>query len=272
MPPPLQTLDFQGCKLAWRLDGAGPPLLMIQGVGAYGTSPNPQVEILQRHYTCLSFDNRGIGASQPVGRPLTVDLMAADALALMDRAGFVSAHVVGHSLGGLIALQLALTAKPRVRSLSLICTFARGSDATGMTPRLIWIGLRVRFGSRKMRRRAFMELVLPPGRESGNPEEVAERLSRVFGHDIADLPPIYNRQLAAMSRHDVTGRLGELGGIPTLVISAEKDLIAPPSSGRSIAAGIPGARYIEIPGASHAFPVLEPERCAALLLEHLGNA
>src|SRR5579863_6773364 len=147
---PLQTLEFQGCRLAWRIEGAGPPLMMIQGVGAQGTAPNPLVEILQKHYTCLSFDNRGIGASQPVanepmGMPLTVEQMAADALALMDRAGWASAHFVGHSLGGLIALQLALTAKPRVRSLTLLCTFARGADGTRMTPRLLWIGMPMRF-------------------------------------------------------------------------------------------------------------------------------
>src|SRR5262249_30932681 len=59
---PLQTLDFQGCPLAYRIAGSGPPLVMIQGVGAYGTAPNPQVEILEPHYTCMTFDNRGIGA------------------------------------------------------------------------------------------------------------------------------------------------------------------------------------------------------------------
>src|SRR5580698_5968775 len=126
--PPIRTFEFQGCNIAWRMDGAGPPLLMIQGVGAYGTAPNPQVALLSKNYTSLRFDKRGIGASQPVAVPLTVEQMAADGLALMDRAGWVSAHIVGHSLGGLIALQLALTAKSRVRSLSLMCTFARGAD------------------------------------------------------------------------------------------------------------------------------------------------
>lgn len=242
---------------------------MIQGVGAFGVSPNPLVDLLARHYTCLSFDNRGIGASQPVGTRLTVKLMAADTLALMDQAGWPSANIVGHSLGGLIALQLALQAKPRVRSLSLLCTFARGADASGLTPALLWIVLRLRLGSRRVRRKAFLELVLPPDQVKAPPPGLIERLSAVFGHDIADLPPITNRQLAAMRRHDVTPRLGELAGIPALVISGEKDMIAPPSSGRAIAAGIPGARYIGIPGASHAFPIMETERCAVLVLDHL---
>jgi pimeloyl-ACP methyl ester carboxylesterase len=169
-------------------------------------------------------------------------------------------------------MQIALMAKPRVHSLSLLCTFARGADATRLTLALFWIVLRLRFGPRHLRREAFMELVLPAGQSKGFPDDIADRLAAVFGHDIADLPQIAGQQVAAMRRHDVTSRLKELAGIPTVVISGEKDMIARPSSGRAIAAGIPGSRYIEIPGASHAFPILEAERCGALLLEHLADA
>lgn len=269
--PGIETFEFQGCRLAFRFDGVGPPLLIIQGVGAYGTSPNPLIEVLQQRYMCLSFDNRGIGKSQPAAMKLTVERMAADALALMDHVGWESAHIVGHSLGGLIALQLALTAKQRLRSLTLLCTFARGADGTRMSGRLLWIGLRMRFGSRQVRRKAFMELVLPPDQQHRSSEELAQFLSGIFGHDIGDLPPITNEQEAAMKNCDVTPRLGELAGLATLVISGEKDMIARPSSGRAIAAGIPGAHYIEISGASHAFPILEPERCAALITEHMSG-
>jgi len=169
-------------------------------------------------------------------------------------------------------MQLALMAKPRVRSLSLLCTFARGADASRTTPELLWIALRIRFAPRPWRRKAFLELVLPSGQTNGYPVDIVERLSAVLGHDVADMPPIVNDQLAAMRRHDVTPRLNELSGIPTLVISGEKDVMARPSSGRAIAAGIRGSRYIEIPGATHGFPILEPERCGALLLEHLAGA
>jgi pimeloyl-ACP methyl ester carboxylesterase len=153
----------------------------------------------------------------------------------------------------------------------LLCTFARGADATRLTPALLWIGLRVRFGWRRLRQRAFIDLVVPPGKREGYSDALAQRISKILGHDVSDVPPVTDQQLAAMDKHDVTPRLRELSGVPTLVISAEKDLIAPPSSGRAIAAGIAGARYIEIAGASHAFPILEPERCGALTLEHLAG-
>lgn len=267
----IQTFQFEGCPLAYRIDGAGPPLVMIQGVGAYGTSPNPQIDLLMGRYQCLTFDNRGVGASVPAGKPVTVPQMARDTLALLDHVGWDSAHVVGHSLGGLAAMEVALTEKRRVRSLTLLNTFARGRDASRMTLKILWIGLRLRFAPRFMRGKAFMELVLPPDFQ-GDADKVAETLSGVFGHDIADLPESSNLQLKAMNAHDVTGRLKELADIPTLVISSEFDLIAKPAYGRAIAAGIPGSRYVEIAGSSHAFPVIQAERCAELTLEHLDAA
>lgn len=266
----IQKFEFESCPLAYRMDGGGPPLVMIQGVGAYGTSPNPQIDILKQHYECLTFDNRGVGASVPAGQKMTVPQMARDTLALMDHIGWDTAHIIGHSLGGLAAMELALTDKRRVRSLTLLNTFARGADASRMTLKLLWIVLRLQFAPRSIRRDAFMELVLPP-KFKGDAQKVADVLSGVFGHDIADLPDSSNRQLKAMKAHDVTERLSNLEGIPTLVISSEFDLIARPASGRAIAAGIPGARYIEIPGASHAFPVIDAERCAAMILEHLDK-
>ena len=269
---PLQTLDFRGCPLAYRIEGDGPPLVMIQGVAANGTSSNPQIEILKTRYTCLSFDNRGMGASQPAGMALTVEQMAADALALMTHAGWSSAHIAGHSLGGLVALQLALMAKHRVRSLSLICSFARGADVLQMTPALLWILVRMRFAPRAFRRQAFLELVLPTGQSKPFPSDLAQRFSAILGHDIADIPPLAAQQVAAMRAHDVTSRLCELSAIPTLIITGDKDRIARPASGRAIARGIPGSRYMEIINGSHAFPILEAERCAALVLEHLDHA
>jgi pimeloyl-ACP methyl ester carboxylesterase len=95
--------------------------------------------------------------NQPLGAPLTVAQMAGDALALMDNEGWETAHVVGHSMGGLIAQHIALTKRHRVRSLALLCTFARGSDATKITAWMIWVGLQTRIGTRTQRRRASLE-------------------------------------------------------------------------------------------------------------------
>lgn len=268
---PKKTLKANGCEFVYEVQGQGPPVVLIQGVGVCGKAWKPQVDRLSLLHQCLTFDNRGMGGSQPAGA-LTIEQMAHDAIALMDAEGWYAVHVVGHSMGGLIAQQLALLAPERVRSLSLLCTFARGADATKITAQMAWIGLRTRVGLRSWRRRAFLTLVSPPGTVPADSEKLAAHVSELFGHDIGDQPPVVMKQLAAMKRHDVTSRLGELGSIRTLVVSARHDLIAPPASGRAIAAGIPNARFVELADAAHGAPILDAERINALLLEHLSGA
>lgn len=267
------TCARPGCTLAAFRTGSGPPVVMIQGVGLHGGGWQPQVEGLAARYTCLWYDHRGIGASGPVGADLSVPQMAADVLALMDGQGWESAHLMGHSMGGLIALETALTARRRVRSLSLLCTFPKGSDATRLTWRMMSIGLRSRVGTRRQRRRAFLEIVYPPGVPTGAERDaLAARLAALFGHDLAEQPAAVMPQLRAMRRHDVTPRLGELAGIPALVLSAAHDPIAPPACGRAIAAGIEGTRYIGMADAAHGAPVQHAARVNGWLLEHLDAA
>jgi pimeloyl-ACP methyl ester carboxylesterase len=262
-----------GCRLAYDVRGEGPPILFIQGVGVHADGWLPQVESLASSYTCVSFDNRGMGRSQPAGLGLTVREMADDSLAILDAEGWASAHIVGHSLGGLVALALAQAAPGRVRSLSLLCTFAGGRDAAPLTLRMAWAGCRARIGTRRMRRRGFLRLVMPPPALFGaEADALAERLRPLFGHDLADQPAIVSSQLRAMRAADTTPRLGELAGIPTLVVSGAHDPIAPPASGRALAAGIPGARYVEYPDASHGLPIHRAERVNALLSQHLTAA
>lgn len=103
-------------------------------------------------------------------------------------------------------------------------------------------------------------------------DAVAESLIPIFGHDLADQPPIVMKQLAAMRVYDATPRLGELAGLPTLVVSAAYDPIAPPTAGRVLAAGIPQARYVEIADASHGVPIQQADRINTMLREHLAQA
>jgi pimeloyl-ACP methyl ester carboxylesterase len=265
-----------GCPLHYDVTGDGPPVLLIQGVGIHGAGWRPQVEALSGEFRCLTFDNRGMARSQPIGDcALTIEQMADDAVRVMDAAGWESAHVVGHSMGGLIALQLALVHRARVRSLSLLCTFADGRIPNRLTSWMLWVGIRTRIGTRRARRRAFLQLVMPPDayRAMTDSDAAAGELAPLFGHDVADHPPVTMKQLGAMKRYgDTTPRLGELKDLPTLVVSAEHDPIAPPSAGRAIAAGISGARYVELAGASHGMPIHQPARVNELLLDHLRQA
>lgn len=266
-----QVADFEGCPLAYQLQGSGPPVLFIQGVGVHGPGWQPQIEALATRYTCLSFDNRGLGRSLPAAREITVKQLALDALAVLDAAGIESAHVAGHSMGGLIAEQLALLAPGRVRSLALLCTFGGGPAAAPLTPRLLWWGLRTRIGTLPQRRRGFLHLLLAP--EAAATEDLdalAARLEPIFGHDLAIQPKIAADQLKAVRACDLRPRLGELAGLPTLVLAAKHDPIAPPAAGRELAAAIPGARYLEIADASHGLPISHAAQVNQLLAEHFA--
>ena len=268
----MPSLTRPDAHLVFEVAGTGSPIVFIQGIGVAGSGWAPQVEAFKRNFQCLTFDNRGLGRSVPCTGTITIESMSADVIALMDHLGWGSAHVVGHSMGGVIAQQVALDAPQRVRSLSLLCTFARGKDGARPTPRILWMSLRTRVGTRRMRRRAFLELVVPrKDLDRTDPDALAEGLAPLLGRDLADSPPILMKQLKALGRHDAFHRLAQLSGIPTWVASASLDPIASPDFGRQLAAAIPGARFDLLEGSSHAVPLTHPERVHPLLKDFLNS-
>jgi pimeloyl-ACP methyl ester carboxylesterase len=262
----MPKLKQQEVELHYEISGNGPPILFIQGIGVVGGCWRPQSVALEAHYQTLFFDNRGIGKSLPCAGKISIESMAADARALMDAAGWESAHVVGHSMGGVIAQELALNAPSRVRSLSLLCTFARGKDAARLTPWVLWMTLRTRIGTRRMRRRAFLEMLWPADSlRNADTDELAERVGELVGRDLADQPPVLMKQLMAMGRHDASARLKELWNIPTLVLSGEQDPIALPRYGKMLADAIPGARFEVMAATSHGMTIQKPDEVARRL-------
>jgi pimeloyl-ACP methyl ester carboxylesterase len=269
----VQTLSIDDVALAYRATGTGEAVLCVQGVGVAGSGWEPQVEALAPGHRVLVFDNRGVGAT-PRGRgALSIERMAADVWALLDAEAIDRVHLVGHSMGGLIAIVAALAAPARVRSLALVCTFADGAGPTRPTPRMIRLGLATRIGTRRMRRRAMQRMLFPDDwLRQVDRDALADRLNALFGRDLGEAPAIVSEQLEAMGRCDTTSRLPVLSGIPTLVVSGRHDPIAPPAFGRAIAAGIAGARYVEFEDASHALTIQHADRLNPLLLEHLAGA
>ena len=265
----LQTPD---ATIHYIREGTGTPLILVQGAGVIGEGWRPQIDALRDHHAIVALDNRGIGGSTYRTPALTIEDMAGDVLAIADVEGFDRFHLAGHSIGGLIAQAIALRARQRVLTLALLCTFERGRQASRLTPGIIWKGLRTRIGSRAMRRQAFMELVMPGAYLAGiDREALASQLATLFGHDLADQPAIVMKQLGAASRFDVSSRLHDLAGVPTLVLSARHDAIALPEYGRALAAHIPGARYVEVADAGHAVTIQCAREVNALLAEHLGG-
>ena len=265
----LQTAD---ATIHYIREGTGTPLILVQGAGVVGEGWRPQIEALSARYAIVAPDNRGIGKSTYKGGALTVADMAGDVLAIADAEGFDRFHLAGHSIGGLIAQEIALRARRRVLTLALLCTFERGGQAARLTPDIIWRGLRTRIGTAAMRRQAFMQMVMPDAYlASVDREKLAGELAQLFGHDLASQPPIVMKQLRAAARFDASGRLSELAGIPTLVVSARHDRIALPQFGRALAERIPGARYVEIAEGGHAVTIQCAHKVNKLLAEHLSE-
>jgi pimeloyl-ACP methyl ester carboxylesterase len=267
-----KTTSLTG-ELSYAVAGSGPAVLAIQGAGVTGSGWRPQVDGLVHRFRVVTFDNRGIGASSRGQSALTIERMAADALAIADAEGMERFHLIGHSMGGLIAQHVALTSRARVQSLALLCTFADGASATRLSGRMLVLAMRSRIGTRAMRRRGMIRMIMPDAYiRDHDVIALARQLGDLFGHDLADQPPIILEQLRAMSKYRGVSRLSELSGIPTLVLSASHDPLAPPTRGREIASLIAGARFIEFGDASHALPIQCADEVNALLLEHLMMA
>ena len=268
----MKQLQRPDATIRYIREGAGTPLVLVQGAGVIGEGWRPQIDALRASHAIVALDNRGIGGSTYRAPALTIEDMAADVLAIADAEGFERFHLAGHSIGGLIAQEIALRARPRMLGLALLCTFERGGQASRLTPAIIWKGLRTRIGTRAMRRQAFMELVMPGGYLAGvDREALASQLATLFGHDLADQPAIVMKQLGAASRFDASGRLQDLAGVPTLVLSARHDAIALPEYGRALAERIPGARYVEIADGGHAVTIQCAREVNRVLAGHLGG-
>ena len=268
----MKTVDVDGCSLAYWREGGGETILFVQGTGVHGAAWKPQVAALPG-YDRIWFDNRGMGKSQPRGAaPITVEQMAKDALAVLDDAGVERAHVVGHSLGGCIALELALQATERVASLALMCTAADGPGLVKMTWPTLWRGVRTMIGTLRSRRAAFLENVLTPSEHTAKDlDQTAAELEPLFGHDLGKLPSVAMKQVSAMGKWNVEARLGELKALPVLVMGADQDVIARPPLMRSLAEGL-DKELVLLENAAHGVPLTNPARVNAIFGDFLTKA
>jgi 3-oxoadipate enol-lactonase len=258
--------------LSWREAGPlepgapGEPVLCIMGLSGSSQLWWRLEPHLARRGRAIFFDNRGTGDSDRVRGPLSMADMVADALAVLDAAGEESAHVIGVSMGGMIAQHIALDHRDRVRSLILGCTTPGGRSGAPPWRLLGSAALRPLFGPSRT-----FPLVAPvlfaPQTLRERPDRVREDLER----RIADATPAATTyaQLAAVARHDTRERLHELEGLPTLVLHGEEDRLVPPDRARELARLIPGSRLVLLASCGHLMTTDAEEEVAAAVLGHL---
>ena len=244
--------------------GSGPRVLLIQGTGCAGCAWSPQVEDLREHFELAWYDAPGMG-----GRPgslASVDAMAEDAAAVLDALGWEQAFVAGHSLGGVIAQQLALSFPERVAGLLLMCTFAQGSAAMPSSLADVWLQLRTVIGTRSMRRRAFFTMVSDPDIPAEEPNIRA--IEEIFQRPIHALPSAGFPQVRALARTDLTASLGAIR-CPAAVLSANHDQIAPPDQGRRLSDAL--GCSLDLLDGGHAIPIQQAAAVNAWMREQLES-
>jgi 3-oxoadipate enol-lactonase len=244
-------------NIAWERRGAGPPLLLIHGLGYARWGWEPVVEPLSRLFDVLLFDNRGIGGSDAPPGPYTTAELAGDALQVLDEAGVERAHVAGTSLGGMVAQELALLAPERVQKLVLVCTLPGGARSFPMPKQTV----------RLMEARATLREYVE---NSLDPDPRPELVERILEHRVATAQPFepWAAQAAAGAGFDAYDRLTSLT-TPTLVIHGDGDVVVDPRNADLLGELIPDVRVKIYPGCGHLLMWQEPELFARDVEEFL---
>lgn len=253
-------------KVHYLRRGSGEPLLLIMGMsGNHLAWGDPFLDELAGDFDVVAFDNRGMGLSDWATEPFTIADLADDTAALLDALEIESAHVLGISMGGMIAQELALAHPERVRTLTLGATYCGGPGSRITSPAIIQ---RLAAGMLSEDR----ELALRTGYEVNLSAAYRADASRYapFRDMVATYPAaveVIMLQAQAAQAHDASARLASITA-PTLVIHGTEDEMLEVVNGEQIASLVPGARLERLDGVGHMFWWEQPERSAELLREH----
>ena len=259
----MSTLDLGDVRLAYSVEGEGAPVLLLHGHGGWRDCWELQVAALAPRYRTLRMDLRGHGESSKPAGPYTMSQLAADAAAVLRHAAGAPSHVLGHSLGGAVALQLALDAPELVRSLVIINSQAclarpRGiarmaTAGSTLVPRLLGFRLHAR---------AIAAGYLPGRHLAGRRAQLIEAWSR---NDLAG----YLAAASATVDFDVRARLGEIS-VPVLVAGSDRDVL-PWEAKRALASGVKRGRLVRISGSRHIALWDQPAALNREILEFLAS-
>jgi pimeloyl-ACP methyl ester carboxylesterase len=262
----MPSVDAGGTELYYERAGSGEPLLLIQGMSAtHLTWGRPFLSLLEQDFDCIVFDNRGMGKSGQAELPFTIADMAADTVGLLDALDIETAHVVGISMGGMIAQELALAHPERIRTLTIGASYCGGPEGSLMAPEdLQLLGTAYASGEPEQVFRAMWEINLSPTFREDDSRFAA---FTEMGSALPAPQPVVLQQMRACGAHDTHERLTQIH-LPTLVIHGDADRLLGYPNGRQISSLIPDARLATLEGIGHMFWWEQPERSAELVREH----
>jgi 3-oxoadipate enol-lactonase len=251
---PIATTE--NVNIYYEIIGQGEPLVMIRGISSNVDHWYEQVPVLSKKYQLLVFDNRGIArSSDPDGAFSTRD-MAADTVGLMEAVGIKKAHVLGYSMGGMIAQEMALTYPEKVNGLILVATDCGISLRIKAKPEFSRLfSEMIRLGTNEAKKAAACCLFAKQTFETR--PDIIQRYTEVSLRFPAS-QKTFGRQWAAITQHDACNRLAKISS-PTLVITGSEDELIPPANAKVMAQRIPVAQMISIDGGGHQFLIEQPE-------------
>jgi pimeloyl-ACP methyl ester carboxylesterase len=244
------------------VQGQGVPLLLVHGLGYTRQGWGPLRDLLARRYRVLSYDSRGIGESEIPPGPYTVAELAEDAVDVLDAAGAGRAHVIGASLGGMVAQLLAAERPERIDRLVLVGTTPGGAGAYPLPQQTLALMAEAASLPPEVALRRFVENALAPG---------SPLVDEVFAYRQQHPPDPagWAAQAAAGAAWDADGRLAQITA-PTLVVAGTADAVVDPRNAQLLADAIPGAQLELIEAAGH-LPFWErAEEFAAIVERFLG--
>lgn len=244
--------------------GSGDAILLLHGLGSCGQDWLLQMPLLSRRFRVIAPDLRGHGQTDKPPDCVRVSDLASDVIGLLDALDIDRAHVVGLSLGGCVALQMALDVPARVRSLMPVNTFARlepdsPRHALMLASRLVVLGLRGLPAQAE-----FVAARLFPKPEQAPLRQLAAE--RIAANDVTT----YRRLLFALRAFDVRDRLREIA-CPTLIVAGDRDSTVPIKAKQLLAANIPRARLEIVADSGHATPIDQPDVFNSLLMQFVES-
>jgi 3-oxoadipate enol-lactonase len=264
----MTLIDVGEVQLDYERSGDGPPLLMIMGrSGTYAHWGEPLLERLRGDFELILYDHRGVGASTRLDGPVTIRQMAADAAELLRALELDSAHVLGISMGSMIAQELALAEPQLIDTLTLGCTYCGGPGSVPSTEQVIKsMGEAIASGVPERMIRASWEANVSPAFAAD--EAAWERFLEISLRRRVSLEVIV-AQTQACIEHDTSARLHEIA-LPTQIIHGTVDQVLPVQNGHMVAELIPGAGIELLEDVGHLFFWERPERSAQLLRAHVA--
>lgn len=259
-----QRLTVNGVSLAVEIRGDGPAILFVHGYPFDRTIWRDQIDALDGHRR-IAPDLRGMGESDAPDLGYGMAIYADDLAALLDTLGVDEVVLCGLSMGGYVIFEFLRRWRSRVRGLILIDTRAEADGAEARRARDAAAAT-----ARESGAEAVAEAMLPKVLSAATLEhdpDAAERIRRIMA--ATPVAGMVGALAAMRDRHDSTGLLPTLAGLPTLVMVGEDDTVTPPDSARRMAAAIPGARLVVVPGAAHVPPVEQPAETTTAIREFL---